>query len=64
MIKTSLILIITIIVIPLVAYNFGNPLTALQLSLLWNCVYICLIVSLICFLLGQITGNNSQVDKI
>lgn len=64
MIKTILILILTLIVVPLFSYNFDAPLTAQQSAILWQCVYICIGVALACFALSQLTGNCSQVDKI
>jgi steroid 5-alpha reductase family enzyme len=64
MIKTIIILIATLIIVPIVSFYFGEPLTALQTSILWNSVYICLGVALTCFIISEITRNNSQVDKI
>lgn len=64
MIKTILILILTLIIVPLVTFYFDVPLTPLQLSILWNCIYIYLSVALTCFIVAEITGNCSQVDKI
>ena len=42
MIKTVLILIFTIIVVPLIAYEYGAPLTDLQEETLMVLVYTCL----------------------
>lgn len=64
MIKTIFVLILTLIIVPLVTFYFDVPLTALQLSILWNCIYIYLVVALTCFIIAEITGNCSQVDKI
>jgi steroid 5-alpha reductase family enzyme len=64
MIKTIIILILTLIIIPLVSFYFGEPLTPLQTSILWNSVYICFGVAMGCFILSEATKNNSQVDKI
>lgn len=64
MIKTILVLLITIIVVPIVSFYFDVPLTALQLKILWNCIYIYLAVAFTCFIVSEITRNCSQVDKI
>jgi steroid 5-alpha reductase family enzyme len=64
MIKTAIILILTLIVVPIVSYFSGDSLSALQVSILWNCIYIYVVVALISFITSQITGNCSQVDKI
>lgn len=64
MIKTSIILIITFIIVPIATYYFDDPLTAEQSALLWNCIYIYLGVATYCFIVSQLTGNCSQVDKL
>jgi steroid 5-alpha reductase family enzyme len=64
MIKTIIVLILTLIVVPIVSFYFGDALTPQQVSILWTCIYIYLGVALSCFVLSQITGNCSQVDKI
>ncbi|MBK8404464.1 MAG: DUF1295 domain-containing protein [Saprospiraceae bacterium] len=64
MIKTIFILILTLIVVPIISYRFGSPLSPLQHEVLWNCIYLCLFTALACFTLSELTGNCSQVDKI
>lgn len=64
MIKTSIILIITFIIVPIATYYLDEPLTAEQSGILWNCIYICLGVATYCFIVSQLTGNCSQVDKL
>jgi steroid 5-alpha reductase family enzyme len=64
MIKTAIILILTLIVVPVFSYFSGDTLNALQVSILWNCIYIFVSVAFVCFIISQITGNFSQVDKI
>lgn len=64
MIKTIIVLLLTIIVVPIVSFYFDEPLTAQQLIILWNCIYIYVGVALSCFLVSEITRNCSQVDKI
>jgi steroid 5-alpha reductase family enzyme len=64
MIRTILLLIFTLIILPIFAFYFDQPLSELQKSTLNVLLYIMLATSLIAFLLGEVTGNNSQVDKI
>ncbi|HQW25027.1 MAG TPA: DUF1295 domain-containing protein, partial [Saprospiraceae bacterium] len=64
MIKTSIILILTFIVVPIATYYLDDPLTPEQSGILWNCIYICLGVASYCFIVSQLTGNCSQVDKL
>lgn len=64
MIKTIIVLILTLIIVPIVSFYFGDALTPLQVSILWNSIYIYLGVAFSCFILSEITGNCSQVDKI
>ncbi len=61
---TSFLLIIALIVIPLVAVFYDQPLSELQLLATKNLVFGMIIVSLLCFLLGELTKNYSQTDKL
>ena len=45
-------------------FYFGTPLTALQLQVLMNTIYIVIGVVAYCFIVGELSGNNSQVDKL
>ena len=62
MIKTIFILILTLIVVPIISYRFGSPLSPLQHEVLWNCIYLCLFTALACFTLSELTGHCSPVD--
>lgn len=64
MVKTILILIATLIILPIIAFKFDQPLSPDQMHMLMNSLYIMLGVALSCFALSEITGNCSQVDKI
>lgn len=64
MIKTILILIFTLIVVPLVSFYLDAPLTYEQKDMLRVCIYIYLVTALGCFAVSEITRNCSQVDKI
>ncbi len=62
--KTVLALLVTIVVIPFIAFRFDDPLTALQSSTLAKVVIIYLAASLFVFLVSTIAKNYSQVDKL
>lgn len=64
MIRTALILIFTVVVLPIFAFYFDQPLDELQRSTLKVLLIIMLSTALVAFLLGEITRNTSQVDKI
>lgn len=64
MVKTIIILILTLIVVPIISFYFDVPLSPEQSTVLWNSIYIYLGVAMTCFILGELTGNCSQVDKI
>ncbi len=64
MLLTILLLIFTVVVLPIVTFYFGTPLTALQLQVLMNTIYIVIGVVAYCFIVGELSGNNSQVDKL
>jgi steroid 5-alpha reductase family enzyme len=64
MLLTILLLIFTVVVLPIVTFYFGTPLTALQLQVLMNTIYIVISVVTYCFVVGELSGNNSQVDKL
>jgi steroid 5-alpha reductase family enzyme len=63
-IQTSFILIITLIIIPTVTYFFDNGLSDTQWKALKYCLWVCSFSVMFCFILGELTGNNSQVDKL
>ena len=62
--KTVLALLVTIIVIPIIAFRFDDPLTALQSSTLVKVVLIYLVAAIFCFIVSTLSGNYSQVDKL
>ncbi len=64
MLKTILLLITALIVIPLCAFYFDQPLTTLQAHMLKVSTYMMLGVAAYCFIVGELTNNNSQVDKL
>lgn len=64
MLLTILLLIFTLVVVPVFSFYFGTPLTDLQLDILYSTSYVVVGVILYTFVLGEITNNNSQVDKL
>ncbi len=62
--KTVLALLVTIIVIPFLAFRFDDPLTVLQSGTLFKLLIIYLIAALLCFIVSTISKNYSQVDKL
>lgn len=64
MVKTIILLIAVLIIIPIVAFYFDDPLTPLQSSMLHISAYVMLATAGYCFIVGELTHNNSQVDKL
>ncbi len=64
MIKTIIVLLFTIIVIPVVSFYMDEPLTLQQKDILTHLLWAALAVALLCFAVGHLTHNNSQVDKL
>ncbi|MCP4313303.1 MAG: DUF1295 domain-containing protein, partial [Bacteroidetes bacterium] len=62
--KTVVALLVTIIVIPFIAFRFDDPLTALQGSVLARLAIIYLVAALLSFIVSTISNNYSQVDKL
>ncbi len=63
-ITTALLLIITLLFVPVFTWLFATPLGALEWSAVNTLIYLCLIVIAYCFIVGEVSGNNSQVDKL
>lgn len=64
MIRTIILLIAAIVVVPVVAVKMDAPLNDLQKELVHGGVIIMLSVALACFLISEAARNYSQVDKI
>jgi len=52
------------LVLPLISYFFGTSLGLREMEALRSVLWIPLIAWMTCFVLGEITGNVSQVDRI
>lgn len=61
--QTALILIFTLLVVPIFTYFFGIPLGEKEWEILNVLIKICGVSIAYCFIVGELTGNNSQVDK-
>lgn len=64
MLVTILVLITTIVVVPIVSFYYGTPLTETQAAILGTMGISVSAVVGYCFIVGEITRNNSQVDKL
>jgi steroid 5-alpha reductase family enzyme len=64
MIRTAILLLFALLVIPTVALLFDPRLTALQQKMLFTSGRFMLGAALLCFLVSELTRNYSQVDKL
>ena len=62
--KTILALLVTLVVIPFIAFRYDDPLSTSQSAILIILATVYLPVALLCFVISMITGNHSQVDKL
>lgn len=62
--KTALALLVTIIVIPVLAFTLDEPPTGVQKEVLNTLLAVYLVSAGLCFLLSTISRNYSQVDKL
>lgn len=62
--RTVNFLLATVVLLPVAAYFLGTPPNEKQINILIECAYIVVGVIAFTFIVGQLTGNNSQVDKL
>ena len=62
--KTAILLIITLGVVPVFTYYFGTPLEGEVREAMGLLIKVTLGAIVYCFVVGELTGNNSQVDKL
>lgn len=62
--KTVLFLLITLIVVPVLAYVYDVPLSQKQWDVLLPVVWVYLVFAALCFLVSTLANNYSQVDKL
>lgn len=63
-IPIAILLIFTLLIVPLFSYFFGTPPGATEWEALHTILAIAAGVALVTFFVGELTGNNSQVDKV
>jgi steroid 5-alpha reductase family enzyme len=63
-ISTAILLIVTLLVVPIFSYMFGTALGDVELQALYTVIKMTAIVAAYCFIVGELTNNNSQVDKL
>ena len=63
-IRTALLLVITLIIVPVFSYFFGTPLNEISVNALNTLAIMTSVAIAYCFIVGEITNNNSQVDKL
>ena len=59
-IKTALLLIITLVIVPVFSYYFGTPLNPLSVKALNTVAIIMAVAIAYSFIVGEITNNNSH----
>lgn len=64
MLGTILLLIVTVVVVPLVSFFYGEPMSTTQELIMHDMIYIVGGVIAYCFVVGEISGNTSQTDKL
>ena len=63
-VQTASLLIVTLIVVPVFSYFFGTALNDVSVNALNTLMKIAAGAIIYCFIVGEITKNNSQVDKL
>jgi steroid 5-alpha reductase family enzyme len=64
MLKTILLLLFALLVLPLVVLFYDAPLANIQQQMLWEMFVAMLAVAGLCFVTSELTRNCSQVDKL
>jgi steroid 5-alpha reductase family enzyme len=62
--RTTVLLLVVLAALPWLIWRFDLPLTAVQSTLLQHAVLLMLAIAVLCFVLGELSGNVSQVDKL
>lgn len=61
---TAVLLLITLLVVPIISYLTGTSLGSQEWAALQSVCWVLLAAWIACFVLGELTGNVSQVDKV
>ena len=64
MTRTILLLLFTVIIAPILCYYYTTPISDQQVELLWASSKILLGIILACFVVGELSKNYSQTDKL
>lgn len=64
MLGTAFLLVLTAVVVPLATFVYGEPLNYTQDYIMHELIYIVGGVIAYCFIVGEISGNTSQTDKL
>ena len=64
MLRTAVLLVLTLVVLPIVALRQDAPLDARQWSMLQGGIALALGFALVAFVASELTGNYSQVDRL
>lgn len=62
--KTALFLIFTLILVPILAFYYGESPTEIQWEAIKTTGWVYLISAILCFIVSVLTDNHSQVDKL
>jgi steroid 5-alpha reductase family enzyme len=63
-IKVASLLIVTLLIVPIISYFFGTALGDVEWQALKSVIYVAFGVIAYCFIVGELTDNKSQVDKL
>ena len=63
-IPVALLLLVTLLIVPIFSYFFGTALGDLEMQAINTLIKLAAGVVLYCFVVGELTSNNSQVDKL
>ncbi|RXP45614.1 DUF1295 domain-containing protein [Lutibacter sp. HS1-25] len=63
-IKVASLLIVTLLIVPIISYFFGTSLGTIEWLALKTTMYVTFGVFVYCFVVGELTDNKSQVDKL
>lgn len=64
MLRTIIVLVVTLLALPFFALRYDEPLTAEQWALLTTLVQLMLGIAITCFVASELSRNYSQVDKL
>lgn len=63
-VRLAILLIVTLLIFPILAFQYDQSMTASQWELIWESGSIMLVFAGLAFVVAEITGNYSQTDKL